>query len=256
MTRTGPRWLQRTVRLERVTPSDFVVAAAGGEARANTIRLRTEIVTEPGEAVLPVRNGAAVPSGGVWKVAAFDRVHGTGNRTVGFLEGFGDVEGALASTASLHESDLVVRGSNDADMAAAASHLIDVQGGMAVAREGRIVASLPLPVAGLMSAEDTGAVAERFEVVSGAARDMGCRFESPHLIPIFLPFLALPHIRILNRGIVNVGGGDRAPHSGVGGARGGRRVQSCRMNGPPPGASGRRRPAGGWRHAHNGGPAY
>lgn len=199
-----PRWLQRTVRLERVAPSDFVVAAAGGEAKANTIRLRTEIVTEPGEAVLPVRDGAAVPSGGIWKVAAFDRVHGTGNRAVGFLEGFGDGEGALASTASLHESDLVVIGSNDTDMAAAASHLIDVQGGMAVAREGRIVASLPLPVAGLMSAEDTGMVREQFEAVSGAAQDMGCRFESPHLVPVFLPFLALPHIRILNRGIVNV----------------------------------------------------
>ena len=199
-----PRWLCRTVRLDNLAESAFVVRATGAQVRVNTIRLRTEIVTDVGEAALPVRNGATVPPPNIWKVAAFDRINGTGNHTVGFLEGFGEGEGSMASTASFHENDLVVIGSNDTDMAVAANHLIDVQGGMAVARAGRIVASLPLPVAGLFSPDKTSIVRERFERVNTEARDMGCRFDSPHLVPLFLPFLALPHIRITNRGMVNV----------------------------------------------------
>ena len=199
-----PRWVLRTVRLGSITAADFAVKAAGSGATANTIRLRTEIITEPGEADLPVRDGLAVPSGAIWKAAAFDRVHQTGSRAVGFLEGFGEGDGALATTASLHENDLVIVGRDDADMAAAANHLVEAQGGMAVARKGRIVASMPLPAAGLMSEGDPDTVREQFEAVNGAARDMGCRFAHPHMVPVFLPFLALPHIRILNRGIVNV----------------------------------------------------
>lgn len=199
-----PPELERTVRLERLAKPDFEVRAPGPEATANTIRLRTEIVTDMGEAALEVRDGAAVSTQAIWKAASFDRINRTGNRAVGFLEGFGEGEGAMATTATLHENDLVVVGSNDADMAVAANHAIDEQGAMAVARDGRIVASLPMPVAGLMSYHDADAARERFEAVNGAARDMGCRFDSPHLIPLFLPFLALPHVRITSRGIVNV----------------------------------------------------
>ena len=199
-----PPELERTVRLERLDESDFAVGASGRHATANTIRLRTEIVTDMGESTLEVRDGAAVATQTIWKAAAFDRINRTGNRAVGFLEGFGEGEGAMATTATLHENDLVVVGNNDADMAAAANHVIEEQGAMVVARDGRIVASLAMPVAGLMSHHDADAARDRFEAVNGAARDMGCRFGSPHLIPLFLPFLALPHIRITSRGIVDV----------------------------------------------------
>lgn len=201
---TVPAWLTQTVRLCDVSPSDFVVAASGDCVVANTICLRTEIITEQGEATLPVCDGVVAASDMIWKVAAFDRIHQTKNHTVGFLEGFGDGDGALASTASFHENDLVVLGSNDKDMAAAANHTIHMKGGMAAAKDGHIVASLPMPVAGLMSTLDVEQTAERFISINRAVQNMGCRLASPHLVTLFLPFLALPHIRILNCGMVNV----------------------------------------------------
>ena len=67
----------------------------------------------------------------MWKVAAFDRTHGTNQHAIGFLENFGADIGAFASTWSFHENDLIVIGSNDSDMAiAAANHLIKNQGGL------------------------------------------------------------------------------------------------------------------------------
>ena len=201
-----PGWLGETVRVGRLSPDDFVIRASGDAAVANTIRLRTEIITAPGSAEVPVRDGAALMPDGVdiRKVAAFDRVTGSGNRTVGFLEGFGSGEGAVATSASLHENDLVVIGTDDSDMAVAANRVVEMSGGTAVARSGRVTADLPMPVAGLMSGESLGEVRERFEAVNGAMADIGCGFENPHLIPLFLPFLALPQIRILGTGMVNV----------------------------------------------------
>lgn len=199
-----PRWVQKTVHMSRISPAIFAVEATGTEVVANTIRLRTEIITQMGQVLLPVHRGLTVPSDIIWKVAAFDRIHQTGNYTVGFLEDFGEGSGALASTASFHENDLVIIGNNDKDMAVAANYLIEAQGGVAVAQRGRIIQSMPLPIAGLMSGEDPAIVREQFETVNDAARDMGCRFDSPHLVPIFLPFLALPHVRITNRGMVDV----------------------------------------------------
>lgn len=212
--RTGVSdWLKKTVVLPRITPGDFAIRAGGDTATANTIRLRTEIITVPGSVEVSVRDGIAVtPGGDVWKVAAFDRAGGTGNRGLGFLEGFGTGEGAVATTASFHENDIVVIGSSDSDMAEAVNGAATSGGGTAVVKSGSLVAELPMPVAGLMSGDDARTVREGFEAVNGAMKDfMGCRFENPHQIPLFLPFLALPHIRILSRGMVNVREGRIVP---------------------------------------------
>ena len=214
-------WIKKTVRLPRkITRDDFVVRAdrgrggergdrgGGEEVAVNTIRLQTEIITGLGSAVLARNSDGSVgasPDADVWKVAAFDRIRGTGRRCVGFLENFGaGGTGALASTWSFHENDLVVIGADDSDMAAACNHVARSQGGIAVAKSGRILASLPLQFAGIVSTAPFDRVLSGLEEVNGAIRDAGCRFARPHLIPLFLPFLALPSVRILSRGIIDV----------------------------------------------------
>ena len=202
---TIPANMSRTVTLGRLGSEDFEMRTAlGGEVRLNTIRLRTEIITAPGSIDACAQDGVVKAPPEVWKVAAFDRIGNTGNRALGFLEGFGDGQGAVATTFTLHENDLVVIGTHNADMAAAANRVIDMQGGTAVVQSGRISASLPMPVAGLISAEDAAIVRDKFADVNGALRDMGCKFSNPYHVPLFLPFLALPQIRILNRGVINV----------------------------------------------------
>ena len=104
---------------------------------------------------------------------------------------------------------MIVIGSNDAEMAAVANHLTRNNGGVAVSRNGRIVASMPLQFAGIVSTAPFDTVLEQFEQVNGAMSDAGCRFERPVLVPLFLPFLALPLVRMTSGGMVHVTEGRR-----------------------------------------------
>lgn len=199
-----PAWMRNTVRPGRISAGDFEVRAKGATAEAATIFLRTEIITGIGSAELRARDGLVRATGEVWKVAAFDRAHGTRRRCVGFLENFGAEIGAFASTWSFHENDLVVMGSDESDMALACGHLARCGGGMAVVRDGRVVSSMPLPVAGIVSSGTFEGVRGEFEGLVSSITDAGCTFQRPHLVPLFLPFLALPSVRITSGGIVDV----------------------------------------------------
>ncbi|ABK78604.1 adenine deaminase [Cenarchaeum symbiosum A] len=202
----APSWTRRTIRLGRLTAADFAVHSRKKTEQVNTITMKTEIITEQGSAELSVKEGNVEPSrdSDVWKVAAFDRLSGNGGRTVGFLENFGADIGALASSWSFHENDLVVLGSSEIEMAKAANAVMDKGGGIAVVQKGRVSAMLPLQICGIISSDPFGKVSEGLSKLTSVMTDAGCTFQRPHLVPVFLPFLALPSVRILYSGMVDV----------------------------------------------------
>ena len=199
-------WIKKTVKLKKFSANDFLIKSKKQDITANTIFMQTEIITKLGSAELHSKNGhvSASLDSDIWKVAAFDRIHGTNRHSIGFLENFGSDIGAFASTWSFHENDMIVIGSNDSDMAVASNHLITNQGGIVVAKSGKILASLPLQFAGIISTDSFETVSLNFENINNSIVDLGCKFSKPHLIPLFLPFLALPSVRILSGGIVDV----------------------------------------------------
>ncbi len=199
-------WIKKTVKLKKFTKNDFLIKTKKKEVTANTIFMQTEIITKIGTAQLYSKDGhvSASLDSDIWKVAAFDRIHGTNRHTIGFLENFGANIGAFASTWSFHENDMLVIGSNDSDMAIASNHIIDNQGGLVVVKSGKILASLPLQFAGILSTDSFEKVTSNFEKINNSIVDSGCHFSRPHLIPLFLPFLALPSVRILSGGIIDV----------------------------------------------------
>jgi len=201
-----PHWLKNTVKLEKFSQKDFEIESKKRTVQANTIFMQTEIITKSNSVDLITRDGKISPSieKDVWKVAAFDRIHGTKKHIVGFLENFGANIGAFASTWSFHENDLIVIGSNESDMAMAANTLRKTQGGLVVITSGKIQALLPLPLAGIISTDPFEKVSSNFEKINSVIVDSGCKFSRPHLIPLFLPFLALPSVRILSKGIIDV----------------------------------------------------
>jgi len=99
---------------------------------------------------------------------------------------------------------MLVIGSIEKDMAKAANSLVNTQGGIVVVSEGKILASMPLQMAGIVSTNSFETDSENFENLNTVLADTGCKFKKPHLIPLFLPFLALPDIRILSTGLVDV----------------------------------------------------
>ena len=201
-----PSWIKNTVKLDKFSKKDFEIRTKKSQVTANTISMLTEIITKIGSVELQSKDGLvnASPDNDVWKVAAFDRIHGTKRHSIGFLENFGAEIGAFASTWSFHENDMIVIGSNDSDMAVATNHIIKNQGGLVAVKSGKVISSLPLQFAGIVSTDSFERVSSNFEKINGTITDSGCKFSRPHLVLLFLPFLALPSVRILSGGIVDI----------------------------------------------------
>jgi len=201
-----PKWITSTVKLSKFSENDFSIKSLNTSENVNVINMKTEIVTEKTTEDLDTKNGNVSPSfdKDVWKVAAFDRTYGTKKHTVGFLKNFGADIGAFASSWSFHENDLIAIGSNEKDMAVACNKLSKNQGGMIVVKDGKTLASMPFQLAGIISLNSIESVSKQFLEINSSMIDSGCKFKKPHLIPVFLPFLALPDIRILYSGIVDV----------------------------------------------------
>ena len=201
-----PKWMTKTVKLNKFTEDNFSIKSHSDLVDVNVIDMKTEIITKKGHETLSVKDENVIPSydKDVWKVAAFDRTFGSTKHAVGFLKNFGPRIGAFASTWSFHENNMIVIGSNEKDMAIAANSLLRTQGGMVVVYKGKILSSMPLQMAGIMSTDSFEKTSKNFSDINNMLLDSGCKFKKPHLIPLFLPFLALPEIRILSQGIIDV----------------------------------------------------
>ncbi len=201
-----PKWMTKTVKLNKFTEDNFSIKSHSDLVDVNVIDMKTEIITKKGHETLSVKDENVIPSydKDVWKVAAFDRTFGSTKHAVGFLKNFGPRIGAFASTWSFHENNMIVIGSNEKDMAIAANNLLRTQGGMVVVYKGKILSSMPLQMAGIMSTDSFEKTSKNFSDINNMLLDSGCKFKKPHLIPLFLPFLALPEIRILHQGIIDV----------------------------------------------------
>jgi len=201
-----PKWIKQTVKLRKFSENNFRVTSKSSSVNVNLISMQSEIITKKDESELHTKDGNVLASQDkdIWKVAAFDRTFGSKKHAVGFLKNFGAQIGAFASTWSFHENDMIVIGSNEKDMTVAANNLVKTQGGMTVVSDGKTLATLQLQVAGIISTDPFEKVSQSFADLNSTLVESGCKFKKPHLIPLFLPFLALPSIRILYRGIVDV----------------------------------------------------
>ncbi len=206
---TVPDFAKKSVRLAGpVTKEDLNVVAPEG-ATSVTARVMEIIEAHVGtysrEIELSVVDGA-VPASleqDVAKIAVFERHKATGTRGLGFVTGFGLKGGAVGSTVAHDAHNLMVVGTNDDDMVLAANALAEAGGGMIAVRDGKVLALLPLPVAGLMSEEPAKTVAASVAALDRAWKDLGCDLHSPFMTMALLPLACLPELRLTNRGLVD-----------------------------------------------------
>lgn len=141
----------------------------------------------------------------ILKVAVIERHRGTGHIGVGYLRGYGLKEGAVASSVAHDSHNIIVAGTDEASMAAAANRVAENRGGIAVWAADGCAAQVALPIAGLMSPHSVEQVARDLEAAKTAALRQGVR---PGIDPFMtLSFLALPVIpalRLTTRGIFDV----------------------------------------------------
>jgi adenine deaminase len=164
-----------------------------------------QIVTRHSVEEVRVEDGhvAADPERDILKLAVVERHRGTGNIGVGLVRGFGLRRGALASSYAHDSHNIVVVGANDEDMYRAAVQVASLQGGLVVAADGQVLASLPLQVAGLMSPRPIDEVVRDFDAVEEAARSLGATVPAPFAVLSFLALPVIPTLRLTDRGLVD-----------------------------------------------------
>jgi adenine deaminase len=164
------------------------------------------IITERLEGRPRVVDGQALadPAADLVKVAIVERHGRNGNRAVGFVRGFGLQRGAIASTVCHDHHNIAVVGVEEADMALACNRLGEIEGGFVVAAGGAVLAELPLPIAGLMSLDSFETVRDALVGLRTAARALGVTLEEPFLQLAFLALPVIPHLKITDRGLVDV----------------------------------------------------
>ena len=138
------------------------------------------------------------------KVCVLERYGRNGNLAKGFVAGFGMTRGAIASSVGHDSHNLCAIGMSDADMAVALDRVRVLGGGFVVVHDGTVCAELALPIAGLMSDQPFEVVRERLEALHKAAASLGITLPEPFLQIAFLSLPVIPHLKITDRGLVDV----------------------------------------------------
>jgi len=202
--RRFPEVAKRTVKLEKTTHDTFRVHV---KQEHGTIRVRV-ITLQPGFLSSFEERDATVTSHiaqtNYATVAVLERHGRTKNKAIGFIDKFGLDQGAIASTVSHDSHNLIVIGMNAIDMAVAANALIECQGGLAAASGGEVLTKVELPVAGLMSEEETETVARKLSNFRRTEEQLGLTDRGTMLLVVTIALPVISHARITDKGLFDV----------------------------------------------------
>ncbi len=192
-----------------IVPEDFLVHYEAEEDEPEQFRvikmIEGEITTE--EVFAPLHNGKAEVNleEDIIKLAVIERHHNTNHVGLGFVTGYGLRQGAIASSVSHDSHNIIAIGSNDEDIATAANCIRDMQGGWAIALNGKVIGSLPLSIAGLMSNLDASSLAHNIEEMQALARSMGVKDGiDPFMNMAFVSLPVIPKLRLTTTGLFDV----------------------------------------------------
>ena len=206
-----PAHARDTVRMGRaLSGTDFEIAAPEG-ANAVTARVigvvENQAPTKALSARLSVTDGL-VPGDAdqdVCQIALVERHRGTGGVVNAFVSGFGyKGQMAMASTVAHDSHHMIVVGTSREDMALAANRLQEVGGGITIWQDGRELALVELPIAGLMSDSPATEVAARADAMVAAMQACGCTLNNAYMQHSLLALVVIPELRISDLGLVDV----------------------------------------------------
>jgi len=191
----------------RVDPDRLDFRIPAREGRVRVIRaIPHQILTGSEEVVPTLRDGQVVadPARDLLKLAVVERYTGSGRVAVGIVAGMGLQAGAIAGTVAHDHHNVIAVGADDASLRTAVRRVAAMGGGLVVAREGEVVAELPLPIGGLISPEPIQRVREGLDGVVAAARGLGSRLHDPFMAMSFLGLEVIPSLRLTDQGLVDV----------------------------------------------------
>src|SRR3990172_7092179 len=194
-----------SVRIKPMTEKAFLLRS--DQALAKVIQLiPNQIVTRKVMKKVLLKDGIAYPNieEDILKIVVVERHRGTGHFGIGFVQGFGLKSGAIGSSVAHDSHNFVVVGTNDQDIFKAVTTMKKMGGGLVVVAEGEVLASLPLPIAGLMTDAPVSQVHLRLETLLKAAESLGCKLPDPFMILSFLSLPVIPELKLTDKGLVDV----------------------------------------------------
>jgi adenine deaminase len=195
--------MKSTMNTQYINSAVFRIEAKG--QKVNVIKLIPHSVETLGEIKkIYVKDGYIdkVDGEDILKIGIFERHKNTGKYSVGFLEGLGLRNCSIAQTISHDSHNIVVVGDNDKDMEVAVNTLIAIGGGIVVVSQGKILDSLSLPIAGLITSENPYEVNNKLKNLSAAARKYGVHKDfDPFLTLGFMALSVIPKLKITSRGL-------------------------------------------------------
>ena len=192
--------------LDPVKPEDLALKQKGSKKRVIEL-VKNEILTR--EVIVPAELDKS-PSGiqidkDILKIAVIERHRRTGHIGIGFVRGYGIQKGAIASSVAHDSHNIIVVGTNDEDMAVAANSVLGNNGGLSIAQDGKVLSSMALPIAGLMSEMEASESEDLLIEMKVMAKHMGCKQGiDPFMTLAFTALPVIPKIRILTQGVFDV----------------------------------------------------
>ena len=190
--------------LDEITAEDFCLKPESEKCRIIEVIPGSLITGEKIETIHWTENNGVDTERDILKLAVIERHHNTGHKGVGFISGIGLKKGAIASSVSHDSHNIIVIGTNDADMAAAANH-IRRKGGNVVVVGGTVVADMKLPIGGLMADCSGREIVKQNETVREAVYHLGVPGNiEPFMNMAFVSLPVIPNLKMTTTGLVDV----------------------------------------------------
>lgn len=203
-----PPDLRTTIRFGGIpTAFNYRVPAEDGAHDVRVIVAKEgSLTTESDVATLEANNGYIHPdtSKDILTIAVTERYMKRGNIGVGFIKGFGLKEGAIASSIAHDSHNIITVATSPEEALMATSSVSQISGGITATQGPKTMATLPLPIAGLITDEPVDKVAKQLQNVRAAAHNLGCSLEHPFLTLSFMALPVIPMLKITDMGLIDV----------------------------------------------------
>ncbi len=199
----------KSFRTRKIKPEDITIKTNYDSKNVRVLSMQISkdvpFVRKSREVILPVQAKIVPPSpqNDVLYVSVTERHTGTGKTAVAFISGFKIQTGAIASSLSPDDNNIISIGATPADMARAIHSVVEMNGGQVVVHEGATTASLPLPIGGIVADVDPKEMSKQETELDEAAKKLGSNLESPFMTMIFLSITAIPDYAITDKGLVD-----------------------------------------------------
>ncbi len=194
-----------TVHIGTILSEQLRIPGHAGEVAVIGIepgQITTLRLSEPA----PLLDGQLAPdvSRDLLKLVVVERHHASGRVGLALVKGFGLKKGAIASTVAHDAHNLVIAGTNDADILRAIEAINEIGGGFALVVDEELRAAVPLPLGGLVSPLPAEQLAAQLHALDAAAAELGCALEHPFMTLSFLSLSVIPSLKLTDQGLIDV----------------------------------------------------